>query len=559
MIKTKGIKKVSTLLWNIIVILCIASLAGSAATSTDTSSSTTKTNTQATNIAVDFDQTVVDSKLSPGDSGVLNLYIKNVGGMEAESVEVYLPTVGGVHIDKKQYIGHMDAGESKMIPAIIRIDESASTGLNIIQARITYDSFDSDGDRTNGKTANWEIPIRVYANPSFQITLQKATYYKDTTDELVIDGTVKDEVKELEVLMSSNCVTVIGSSQEYLGNIKENGDYKITYTIKPTVTGACSATLTFTYTDQAGGRTTSEVPFGLNIEDGGVDFKLMDISYNPTGPGETVNVSITIKNVGSAQAEDTTVSLEAEDPFAPLDTLEKYVGTVGGKKEATVLFPLSVSWGASTQTNTIPLTITYKIGGTTYSVEKTIGVDVSGKVILSVINVDTSTGSIRVDVANLGTRDASSVKATLIVTTAGNSTDMTGGMRQGGNRSANGGFPGQSANSSGQGGPTGGAGGSTTQYVAYKSDIKAGKSSTFSFTASGTGVATMLIEYSGENNQRITQKEMVTLSAKTTSSNGRTMQASKGMDTTQIAIYGAGAVIVLFICYKLYKKKKKKK
>jgi len=141
-----------------------------AATTASSSSSISgsQTNTQPTNIAVDFDQTVVDSKLSPGDSGVLNLYIKNVGGMQAENVEVYLPTIGGVHIDKKQYIGHMDAGESKMIPAIIRIDETASTGLNIIQARITYDSFDADGDRTNGKAVTWEIPIRVYANPSFR-------------------------------------------------------------------------------------------------------------------------------------------------------------------------------------------------------------------------------------------------------------------------------------------------------------------------------------------------------------------------------------------------------
>jgi len=138
----------------------------------------------------------------------------------------------------------------------------------------------------------------------------------------VIDGTVKDAVKELEVKMSSGCITVIGSSQQYIGNVKANGNYRISYTIKPTVTGACSATLTFTYTDQAGGRTSTDVPFGLNIEDGGVDPKLEDISYNPTGPGETVNVSITIRNVGHAEAQDVTISLNADDPFAPLDTLE---------------------------------------------------------------------------------------------------------------------------------------------------------------------------------------------------------------------------------------------
>jgi len=92
-----------TNIWTILAILCIciASLAVAATTASSSSSiSGSQTNTQPTNIAVDFDQTVVDSKLSPGDSGVLNLYIKNVGGMQAENVEVYLPTIGGVHIDK---------------------------------------------------------------------------------------------------------------------------------------------------------------------------------------------------------------------------------------------------------------------------------------------------------------------------------------------------------------------------------------------------------------------------------------------------------------------------
>jgi len=377
----------------------------------------------------------------------------------------------------------------------------------------------------------------------------------------VIDGTVKDAVKELEVKMSSGCITVIGSSQQYIGNVKANGNYRISYTIKPTVTGACSATLTFTYTDQAGGRTSTDVPFGLNIEDGGVDLKLEDISYNPTGPGETVNVSITIRNVGHAEAQDVTISLNADDPFAPLDTLEKYIGTIGGGKNAMVIFPLSVSWGASTQTYTIPLTLTYKIGGTTYSVSKTIGVDVSGKVILSVINVDTSTGSIRIDVANLGTRDASSVKGTLIIPPAsGNMTGLTGGRPTGNRTMENIPEGNRSFNGSRQGGLNSGTDAGAAQYVSYKSDIKAGKSSTFSFTASGSGVATFILEYSGENNQRISQREMITLSARSIASNARMSQTSnKGMNTTQMALYGIAALIILFAAYKFYKKRRKYK
>ena len=89
MSKTKGMNK---FIWNIVIILCISALASAATTAATSTGSVT--NTQPTSVSVDFTQTVVDSQLYPGDSGVLNLVIKNVGGMAAESVDVYLPTVG---------------------------------------------------------------------------------------------------------------------------------------------------------------------------------------------------------------------------------------------------------------------------------------------------------------------------------------------------------------------------------------------------------------------------------------------------------------------------------
>jgi hypothetical protein len=559
MSKTKGMNK---FLWNMVIILCISVLANAATTSAGSTGSVT--NTQPTSMSVDFTQTVVDSQLFPGDSGILNLVIKNVGGMPAESVDVYLPSVGALHIDKKQYIGHMDAGESTMIPAIIRIDDSATAGLNVIQVQITFDGLDADGDRTNGKVVNWNVPIRIYANPSFQVSPESTTYYKDTTDKLILDGTVKDAVKGLEVKMLSNCVTVIGSSTAYVGDVAQNGKFRVTYDIKPTAVGACMSSLALIYVDQAGGKTTGNMSFGLNIQDGGVDFKLTDISYNPTGPGQTVNVSIVLKNIGGSVAQDTTVTLTAGDPFAPMDTLEKYIGTVGGGKEATVMFPLSITFGAATQTYTIPVTITYKVGGTTYTSQKTIGVDVQGTVILSVINVDSSSGTPRIDIANLGSRDASAIKATLIVPNSeGNSTGLGAGRQGGQNRSAVGGQAGQGFNGTRQGGFNMGTDTANSQsYVVYKSDIKAGKNSVFAFTsASGTGVATLVLEYSGPNNQRVTQREMITLNGRNTASTtGRTGIVSRGgTDYTTMGLYALAAVIILFAGYKLYKRKKKKK
>ncbi len=568
--KNKGINKLTKILWSITIILCITAFASAAtaqAATTTAASSSTNTNTQPTNMVVDLSQTSLDSNLGRGDSGILTVYIKNTGGMPAENVQVYLPSTGSVHIDSKQSIGNMDSGESKSLQVIVRIDNSAPTGLVVIPVQISFDGYEADGSRENNQVANWQIPIRVYSNPSFQITPEKTTYYKDTSDVLVLDGTVKEGIDDLQATLSSTCLTVIGSATQNIGDVADNTNFKITYNVKPATSGACTSTLTLAYTDQSGGKSSVASSFGVNIEDAGVNFKLSDISYNPTGPGATVNVSLTLLNVGAADAQDTTVSLTASDPFAPIDTLEKYIGTIGGGKQATVVFPLSISFGAATQTYTMPVTITYTVGGATYTSSKTIGIDVQGTVILSVINVDVSTGTPRIDIANLGSRDASSVKATLIIpNSAGNSTGFGAG-RAGANRSAGGATGGASGaqggagfNGTRQGGFNATASAANGQsYVVYKSAIAAGKDSTFAFTsASGSGVATLVLEYSGENNQRVTQVEMVTLGSRSTTTTGRTGTGSRGTDYMTLGLYALVAIVVLFAAFKLYKRRKKK-
>lgn len=568
MIKNTGVKNImKKYMLNIVIILYISAYAF-AANTTGAGLSSSNANTQPTNIVVDLAQTSLDSNLGRGDSGILTLYIKNTGGMPAENVQVYLPSTGSVHIDSKQTIGTMDAGESKSLQVIVRIDNSAPTGLVIIPAQISFDGYNPDESRENNRVVNWQIPIKVYSDPSFQINPSKTNYYKDTSDELVLGGVVKEGVKDLQTKLSSSCLTVIGSAQQYVGDIADGGNFKVTYNVKPATPGACTSTLTLSYTDQSGSKTSLDSSFGVNIEDAGVDFKISDISYNPTGPGATVNVSLTLFNIGDADAHDTTVSLDASDPFAPIDTLEKYIGTVGGGKQATVMFPLSVSFGASTQTYTMPVSISYKIGGTTYTTSKTIGVNVEGTVILSVISVDSSTGTPRIDIANLGSRDASAVKATLIIPeSSGNSTGF-GGQRQ--NRSAPGGSQQNASAGQGPGAPgfnvtmqgglnSGTNSGNGQSYVVYKSDIKAGKDSTFAFTsAGGSGVATLVLEYSGPNNQRITQRETITLNGRSSTISARTGTISRGTDYTTMGLYALAAVILIFAGYKLYKRRKKK-
>ncbi|MFH1835347.1 MAG: CARDB domain-containing protein, partial [Methanobacteriota archaeon] len=152
-----------------------------------------------------------------------------------------------------------------------------------------------------------------------------------------------------------------------------------------------------------------------------VDFKVMNVSYGSAGPGETVRVNVALKNVGKAKAEDATVSLSLSSPFVPVDTTERYVGPVGGGEIIQASFDVAIGWDAEIKPYSIPLKISYKVGGTSYNLTKDIGIDVTGKVILEIINVDTSRG-LQIDVANIGTRTAEGVKAILTPADGGNFT-----------------------------------------------------------------------------------------------------------------------------------------
>ncbi|MCX6695698.1 MAG: hypothetical protein NTU61_05335 [Candidatus Altiarchaeota archaeon] len=511
-----------------------------------------------TNMIVDFDATSFDSNLRAGDSGVMNLVIKNTGGRPADNVQVLLPSTAVVHLDKKFSVSRMDAGISKTFPVIVRVDSNAKSGLNAVQVQISYDGYYSDGTADNNRIVNLEIPFRIYGNPSFQIIPSKTTYFKDNLEAFELQGVTMDSVKGVEATLSSSCVTVIGSSRTYVGDINSNQTFKLVYQIKPSDSGACVASLQMAYTDESGNRAQDNISLGLNVEEAGVDFKVVNMSYAPTGPGETVKVKIILKNVGSANADDTTVTLTLASPFAPVESQEKYIGRVGGGQTIDADFNIAVGWDATTQAYSIPMTINYKVGGTSYSVEKDIGLDVSGRVILEVINVDSSRGSVRIDVANIGTRTADGVKATL--TTGGASTGSGGtqnfsrGSGGQGNFSLDG-----MENRSRSFNATGDA---SQSYVSYKSDIKPSKQTTFTFTASATGSAILTLEYTGLNNERVTQTERITLSSggSTTGGTGTTSGVSRngGISITTLALYAAVILVVAFVAYKLYKRRKTK-
>jgi hypothetical protein len=520
----------------------------------------------ATNLVVDFESTTVTSNLNPGESGTLNLVVENSGGFDAEEVNVWVHSDSKIKVDKRFYVGLVDAGERKVVTTTFSVSRESDVGLTGISITITFDGYNSEGQSKTNQVTTWELPVTIYGEPLFQITPSKTTYSKDTVEKLYLSGSTESSVKALEAVFSSSCIMVVGSSKQYVGDVSAGGEFMIAYDIKPKAEGSCSSSVGLYYTDAAGSRVSENITLGLVVGDTGVDFKIMSVDYDQTGPGETAVVGVELRNVGSKTADATTVSLGLDDPFSPTDTAEKYVGKVLPNQTATVEFNVFVSWDADTTTYTIPLTIEYKVGGTTSNVSKTIGLDVSGKVVLEVINVESSGSTLKIDVANIGTKNAESVKATLITTngvlrTSSSSSSSSGGPPGGGVM-----IPGlgdsQRQTTSSETGAQSAASqtnrtrSNQTQYVvSYKSDIKSTKQTTFTFDVSVSGSATLVLEYNGPNNQRVSQREAITIPGSSSSS----LTSFSRRSGTDYTMYAAGAVILLVVGFFVYRRYRKKK
>lgn len=479
----------------------------------------------ATNVVVDFDATSFDSSLSPGDSGIMNLVITNAGYYSASNVEVTIPSSGAISSDKKFFIGEMAASSIKNLPVVVRVKPTASTGLSAVNVKIDFDGYKNDGSTNNNLQTTWDVPLRIYGKPLFQLKPLKTTYFKDTLDTLTFEGTLRSSVKDLEATMNSDCVTVIGSSKQYLGTKSSTDKISIVYTVKPNNDGACMASIALSYTDESGNSASNNLTFGLNVEGAGVDFKIASVKYGEVNPGQRFDIKLDLTNVGGASAEDVTLTLDLNQPFVPVDTDEKYIGSVSAEQAVSATFSLSVGWDAEIKVYSIPLIITYKVGGTSYQANKTIGIDVSGNVLLEVINVEQRSGQVRVEVANLGTRTAEGVKGILKTSQRTPTINSTRTQPQ--------------------------TSSSVQELVDYKSDIKSTKQTTFTFDTSESGKMDFILEYSGPNNERISQTEAITVGVATATARTSRLGTTTETSTTTYLIYAVVLVILAYVAKKL--------
>ncbi len=386
------------LLMNFAGAVSLTSLYGDTSTVTET----------ATNLILDFDSTKVDTTLRPGDSGVLQILLENTGTKPADNIEFFIYDTAYIKAVSKFDLGTIDGGTTKTVSKVIRVERNTPPGLYTLSVTAIFDSIDANGKRTTNVEKRWEIPIRVYGNPNFQLSLDDGEeFFKDVKQTLKLKGFAMTDAKESSATLSSTCVTVMGSSKKYLGNLAKDKEFAIEYAIKPSSSGTCSLTLAMEYYDASGSLTSEAVSVGIDVQPSDVTFGIVNVDPDTLTYGSTRNLTISLKNLGTSTATDVIAKLTLTKPFTAIKTSEEYIGNILSKETKDVTFEILVDTTSANVAYEIPLTFEYyDASGTKQTVEKSIGIQISGKPMLTVALASSdqlskgSSGKVSIEVVN---------------------------------------------------------------------------------------------------------------------------------------------------------------
>jgi len=181
---------------------------------------------------------------------------------------------------------------------------------------------------------------------------------------------------------------------------------------------ATSVFITLTYSEGASSTTsTYSSSVSLSISQRSL-VQIEDLEWEPEliQPGNTINATVNLKNVGSGNVNDMTVQFgDSTMPFVAANgDLEDYVGSIPSKSTKTASFSLLINKEAETEAYSVPLTLNYyDESGTSHSETKHVGMKISGIPDFVVTLEDDSEmysgniGEITISISNRGTSSAS--------------------------------------------------------------------------------------------------------------------------------------------------------
>jgi hypothetical protein len=211
-----------------------------------------------------------------------------------------------------------------------------------------------------------------------------------------------------------------------IGGLDASASQQTSLTLKidsaaPSTTSYITTKVTY-YTDSIQRETTANIPVTIKRIP---ILQLEQVTYTPNiiEPGNTVTLSIDLKNDGDGSAKDVKVSLnQTAKIFIVKGSPETFIDEITSKNAATISFVLTIDPSISIGTYSIPISLSYsdETKTSSYSSTKYIGLTITGKYnfVFALDSQDVivpgKTGTITVKAANAGTQDAQFSTLTVI-------------------------------------------------------------------------------------------------------------------------------------------------
>lgn len=372
---------------------------------------------QPTQLILNYNTIVYDKKFHPGDSGTIIIMIQNTGNLDADKVEATILDSENIHASGFWKLGTISPGQIRTIPISIRINKEISPGTYNIPLvleytgykRTTYGNLESKAEKTN-----WNIPITIYGKENFQINVVTKNFKMNTIGNLLLDVKTNENLNDAFISLNSQCVQVIGSAKNFIGNLKKGEIKELSFEIKPLKVGVCEIISVIEYYDVSGNIGKSAIPLGIEIKAIDVSIKIKNVSYEKIIPGKKAKLKIIAYNSGKDKARDVSINFILNEPFIAIGSSEVTIGDLEGGEEKEVVKEIYVDKSAEIKVYNIFANIMFKVGDDENFniVNNTIGISVEGDVELKILNYEMNygTSTLDVEIANKGTADAKSVE-----------------------------------------------------------------------------------------------------------------------------------------------------
>jgi hypothetical protein len=135
-----------------------------------------------------------------------------------------------------------------------------------------------------------------------------------------------------------------------------------------------------------------------NINSSNLQVNLTNQNPDTARPGEPVELTVSVQNVGTKDLKDITVTVNPEYPFTKISgqSLEKSISYLNARQDddegGVLKFKLMTDANTSAGTYDVDIVTTYKSGSgsssTTYTTTKTVTIDVRGKEYAQIVTID---------------------------------------------------------------------------------------------------------------------------------------------------------------------------